>query len=106
MVAREKRKGEVMNKERREERIISEDKNTCSLLSPLRSTDMMTKQKNRKSSPCPNHVLVSHTEEVPLLVGQLSPGLGDGLHGGRHVIVPLGLLGQLGALNQFVLLHC
>ena len=54
--------------------------------------------------PGSNHVLVSHAQEVPLLVGQLSPGLGDRLHRGGHVVIPLGLLSQLGALNQLVLL--
>ena len=39
----------------------------------------------------------------PLLVGQLGAGLGDGLHGRGHVVVPLGLLGQLGALDLLLL---
>ena len=51
-----------------------------------------------------HHVLVGDGQEVPLLVGQLGAGLGDGLHAGRHVVVALGLLGQLGALYQFVLI--
>ena len=45
--------------------------------------------------PGSNHVLVSHAQEVPLLVGQLSPGLGDRLHRGGHVVIALGLQGSV-----------
>ena len=41
----------------------------------------------------------------PLLVGELGAGLGDGLHGGGHVVVPLRLLGQLGALDLLLLVR-
>ena len=36
---------------------------------------------------------------LPLFVGELGSGLCDGLHGRGHVVVALGLLGQLGALD-------
>ena len=38
------------------------------------------------------------------LVGELCASLGDRLHGGGHVVVALGLLGELGPLYQFILL--
>ena len=41
----------------------------------------------------------------PLLVGELGAGLSDGLHGGGHVVVPLRLLGQLGALDLLLLVR-
>ena len=41
----------------------------------------------------------------PLLVGELGAGLGDCLHGGGHVVVPLRLLGQLGALDLLLLVR-
>ena len=52
--------------------------------------------------------LVSDGEEVALLVGELGGGGGhvglrDGPHEGGHVVVPLGLLGQLGALDLLLL---
>ena len=53
--------------------------------------------------PSAHDVLVGHGEQVPLLVGELLAGLGDGLHGRGHVVVALGLLGQLGALDTVFL---
>ncbi len=53
--------------------------------------------------PCSDNVLVGDTEEVTFLIAELDPGLGDALHAGGHVVVALGLLGQLGPLNQFIL---
>ena len=94
-----------MNKERREEDY--EEEKTHSLSSLLSALLIIIESTiHNESSPSSHHVLVGNTEEVPLLVGELSPGLGDGLHGGSHVIVPLSLLGELSALNQFILLHC
>jgi len=51
------------------------------------------------------HVLVGDGEQVALLVAELQALLRHGLHGGRHVVVALGLLGQLGFLHQVVLIH-
>ena len=48
-------------------------------------------------------VLVGDGQQVALLVGQLGAGLGDGLHAGGHVVVALGLFGQLGALDLLLL---
>lgn len=53
----------------------------------------------------PYHVLVGNGEQVALLVAELQALLRHGLHGSRHVIVALGLLGQLGFLHQVVLIH-
>ena len=38
------------------------------------------------------------------LIGELGASLGDGLHGGGHVVVALRLLGKLCPLNQLILL--
>ena len=48
-----------------------------------------------------DHILVGDREQVPLLVAQLVARLGDLLHCGRHVVVSLGLLGQLCSLHLF-----
>lgn len=57
-----------------------------------------------RASP-PHHILVGHREQVALLVGQLGPLLRHRLHAGGHVIVALGLLRQLGFLDQLGLIH-
>ena len=46
---------------------------------------------------------IGHVEGLPFFVGELGAGLGDGLHGGGHVVVALGLLGELGALDLLLL---
>lgn len=57
-----------------------------------------------RASP-PHHILVGHREQVALLVGQLGPLLRHRLHAGGHVVVALGLLRQLGFLDQLGLIH-
>lgn len=51
------------------------------------------------------HVLVGHGQQVALFVGQVLVLLRHQLHGGRHIVVALGLLGHLGALHQVVPVH-
>lgn len=51
-----------------------------------------------------NYILVGHGEQVAILVGQLGDLLSHGLHADGHVIVVLGLLGQLGLLISSLLL--
>ena len=47
---------------------------------------------------CADDVFVGNRKEVPLLVGQLDPGLGHRLHGGGHVVVTL----SLKKLNRYI----
>ena len=54
-------------------------------------------------APGADHVLIGDGQEVPLLVGELRPRLGHALHRGGHVVIALGLLSQLGALDQLLL---
>lgn len=58
----------------------------------------------RRSSG-PDHVFVGDREQVPLLVGELGSLLSHCFHGRRHVVVALGLLRQLGLLDQLRFIH-
>ena len=103
------------------------------LLLPLRPLRLLLYARDHppRAPPGSDHIFVGYREQVPLLVGQLDAGLGDGLHRGSHVVVPgeegsqvgvveegrsrrelkgiewfspLRLLGQLGPLYQLILL--
>lgn len=53
----------------------------------------------------PYDILVRHREQVPFLVRQLDSRLGDRLHRGCHIVIPLRLLSKLRTLHQFLLIH-
>lgn len=98
------------------------------LLLPLRPLRLLLYARNYspRAPPGSDDIFVGYREQVPLLVGQLDAGLGDGLHRGSHVVIPgegsqvsvdegrrrrewrefspLRLLGQLGPLYQLILL--
>ena len=57
----------------------------------IRSPPLRAQNDGLVSPSGPDDVFVGDREEVPLLVGELDPGLGDGLHGGGHVVVALSL---------------
>lgn len=52
-----------------------------------------------------HHVLVGDREQISLLVGEFVPLFRDGLHGGGHVVIALGLLGKFGLLYQLTFIH-
>ena len=56
-------------------------------------------------SPGTDNVLISHAQQVSLLVWEFGSSFGDGLHASGHVVVAFGLFSQFGLLDLLLLVR-